>query len=127
MAYNSEMSDTIEASIKAHMSPIMAKLESIQRTVDLIKEDMDHDRKDFAEIKISQSTVERLTREIVDMYANIGRRVSRKAEEAVHEAIESGAQAVANLVEPAMAKAAKKIKNGEPLDNNRKHWWQFWK
>lgn len=122
-----EIEDAIERCVEAKMSPVMSELKSIQRTVDLIKEDMDHDREDFALMKTSDATIERLARELVDMYSNIARRVAQKSDQKVQEAIVAGAEAVAGLVEPVMQKAADKIKKNEPLLKNKKRWFQFWR
>ena len=121
-----DIADIIEKTIKAQMAPMMAKVDSIERVQSMIKDDMDNDRKDFAEMKTSQVTVERLAREVLDMYDNIKRAMAKKVSEAIEKAIDEGAEAVANLVEPAMEKGIKKFKIGQPL-RKKKYWFQFWK
>lgn len=117
-----KLAGIIEKTIAAQMAPVLSRLESIQRTADLLKEDLDNDRKDFALMRTSQTTVERLSREIVDMYANIVRKVGQKATEKTEQAIDKASEAVAGLVEPAMDRAAKKIKNG--ISIKKKPWWK---
>ena len=117
-----KLAEIIEKTIAAQMAPVISRLESIQRSVDLLKEDLDNDRKDFALMRTSQETVERLCKEVVDMYANIVRKVGQKADEKTEEAIDKASAAVAGLVEPAMDRAATKIKKGIPI--TKKSWWK---
>jgi phage host-nuclease inhibitor protein Gam len=117
-----KLAEIIEKTIAAQMAPVISRLESIQRSVDLLKEDLDNDRKDFALMRTSQETVERLCKEVVDMYANIVRKVGQKADEKTEEAIDKASAAVAGLVEPAMDRAATKIKKGIPI--KKKSWWK---
>lgn len=120
-----EISEIIEASIKANISLLVTKLDNIQGTLNMFYKDLDEDRKGIAEMRTSQATVERLAKEIIDMYSNIVRRVGQKAEEKTEEAINRSSEAVAGLVEPALRKAAKNISNGKPM-KIKKQWWKFW-
>ena len=124
-----ELSQLIETAIKAGMAPVASSLQSIQRTADLIKEDLDHDRQGIAIISTGTATIERLAKELLDMYSNIVRKVGQKAEEKTEQAIEKSTQAVVDMVEPVMAKAADKMqknKPAKPVKKVKKHWWSLW-
>ena len=121
-----ELSQLIETSVKAGMAPVTSGIASIQRTVDLLKDDLDHDRQGIATIATGMATVERITKELLDMYSNIVRKVGQKVDEKSQETIEKSAEAVACLVEPAMVKAADKMQKNLPMKKVKKHWWKLW-
>jgi len=125
MTKNQELriAEIIEKTINAQMSPILVKLDNLQGTFDRLYKDLDEDRKGIAEIRTSQATIERLVKELLDMYSNIVRRVGQKAEEKTDQAIDKSAEAVASLVEPVMQKAADKMRSGMPL--KKKPWWKI--
>ena len=103
-------------------------MDSIQNSLDLGFGQLDEDRKDFAEVKTSQATVERLLKELLDIYTNQSKRLEKKIDDKATNAIESAAQAVADSVEPVMAGIAKKMKRNQPLsDTTNKKWYHFWR
>jgi hypothetical protein len=117
--------EEVEAAYKNRHKLILEKVDSIQHSVDIGFSNIDEDRKDFAEVKTSQATVERLMKEVLDIVSHQTQRITKTVEDGQKEAIESSAQAVADKVEPVMEQVIKKVKNGIPL---KKHpWWKFWK
>ena len=117
--------EDIENAIDQKLQPILEKIDNLQGTLDRLYTDLDEDRKGIAQIRTKQASTEQLIKELLDMYSNIVRKVGQKATEKTEEAIDKGAEAVANLVEPAMQKAVKKMNMGEPL-RKKKSWWKFW-
>jgi len=120
--------EEIESSVKDRFKPILTKLDGIQSVIDLISNNMDSDRKDFAEIQTNQAQMLQLSKEILDISANQTKRIADKVSEKAQEAVDASAQAVANNVEPVMANAINKMKKGIPL--NKSSWWNklfFWK
>lgn len=120
--------EEVEAGIKDRFRPLLEKLDSIQNSLDLGFGQLDEDRKDFAEVKTSQATVERLLKELLDIYTNQSKRLEKKIDDKATNTIESAAQAVADSVEPVMASIAKKLRNNKPLsDTPSKKWYHFWR
>jgi len=117
--------EEIDIAVRDRFTPVLSKLDAIQKVCDLIKTDMDNDRKDFAEIKTSQSTVERISRELLDMFVSNNNKLVKKIDQKVEETMLSSAQAVADSVQPIMATMVQKVKNGVPLEN-KKPWWRLW-
>lgn len=129
-----ELKSLIKATIHTEVSSIVEeKFKTIIRKLDDVDEDINsgfvevaEDRKDFAIMKTSQATMERLSRELLDIVDNQTRRLAKTVEHKADQAIETSAQAVADSVEPAVEKMAKKLIKGLPFGNNKK-WWQFWR
>lgn len=119
---HTEVSSIVEDKFKT----IIRKLDDTNEDVNSGFKDMAEDRKDFAIMKTSQTTVERLMREVIDIISNQTTRLAKTVEHKADQAIESSAQAVADSVEPAVEKMAKRLIRGLPFTNN-KRWWQFWK
>lgn len=118
--------EEVEAAVKDRFRPLLEKLDSIQNSLDLGFGQMDEDRKDFAEVKTSQATVERLAKEMLDIFTSRNKNMEKRLDEKAQNTIESAAQAVADSVEPVMAKVVNKVKNGIPLDKPKK-WYNFWR
>lgn len=119
---HTEVSSIVEEKFKT----IIRKLDDTNEDVNAGFNDVAEDRKDFAVMKTSQATVERLMREFLDMMDNQTKRLAKTVEHKADQAIETSAQAVADTVEPAVEKMAKKLIKGLPFGENKK-WWQFWK
>lgn len=77
----------------------------------------------MAIIKTSQATVERLTKELLDIIETQTQRLANSVEHSSKQAIENSTQAIVDKVEPAVERLAKKITNGVPLGKSRK--WYF--
>lgn len=120
--------EEIDAGFKDRFRPMLTKMDGIQSVVDTMSNNFDDDRKDQAIIKTSQATVERLSREVLDIVSNQTKRISDNVVEQAQVATENAAQAVANAVEPAIDRMVRKVKNGVPL--NQKSIWDkiaFWR
>ena len=113
--------EEIEIAVKDRFKPILTKLDGIQSVVDLMSTDTSDDRKDFAEMKTNQAQMLQLCKEILDISASQCNRIADKVSERAQEVVNASAQAVANNVEPVMAKAMSKMKKGIPL--NKINWW----
>lgn len=110
--------DEIEAAIKDRFKPLLEKLDNLTHTADGFYSQLDEDRKDIAFVKTSQSTVERLCRELIDIVATNSKRQEKSLEEKVTSAVETIGDRVAERVEPAMAQTMKKVKNNIPLSEH---------
>ena len=119
---HTEVSSIVEEKFKT----IIRKLDDTNEDVKSGFNDVAEDRKDFAIMKTSQSTVERLMRELLDIVDNQTSRLAKTVEHKADQAIETSAQAVADSVEPAVERMAKKMIKGLPFVENKK-WYQFWK
>jgi thymidylate synthase len=124
------VSETIQSACEDRLKLVLQKLDSIAGVLDINFANMDQDRKDFAEIKTHQATIHQLVKEMLDIISNQTNRLTKTVENKADQAIGDSAQAVADSVEPVMARVAKKMLKGVPLSSKRtkKHpWWQFWK
>lgn len=117
--------EAVSTAVKDRFKIILTKLDNIQGTMDTAFKQLDDDRKDFAEVRTNQSTIDQRTKEILDVVTHITPRIGQKVEEKAAETIDAAAQKVAEQVEPAMNHVLRKVKKGLPLDGSR--WWQFWK
>lgn len=122
--------DTIHAEVssivESKFAKLLEKMDDTNEDVNSGFKDMAEDRKDFAFMKTSQGTVEKLMRELLDIIDTQTRRITKTVEHKADQAIENSAQAVAESVEPMVKKLSKSILNGT-LFSDDKRWWQFWK
>ena len=125
------LKDTVREEVKAEIQNrfkiVLEKLDNISEDVNSGFSNIDEDRKDFAEVKTSQATVERLMRELLDIISQQTSRLTKTVEHSSQQAIENSAQAVADKVEPTIARVANKIIKGVELNSGKKKFWQFWR
>ena len=119
--------EEVKAEIQNRFKIVLEKLDNVSEDVNNGFNNVDEDRKDFAEVKTSQATVERLMRELLDIISNQTSRLTKTVEHKADQAIEASAQAVADKVEPTIARVANKIIKGVELNVRKKKFWQFWK
>src|SRR5690606_100593 len=88
--------EEVEAAVRNRFKIGLEKLDYISEDVNNGFKNIDEDRKDFAEIKTSQATVERLMREVLDIISNQTQRLTKTVENSAERSIEASAQAVAD-------------------------------
>ena len=119
------IAEEVESACKNKFKVVFQKLESIAKILDINFANMDEDRKNSAEIITNQASIQRLTKEVLNIMSNQTNRLTKTVENKADQAIEESATAVAESVEPAIARIAKKISKGVKL--NKRPWWQFWR
>lgn len=115
----------LSATFKGEFEIVNMKLDSIQKVVDISLANADEDRKDLAQMKISEATLSQGIKEVVDMISTMSKRISAKVVDQTNGAIESAAEKVAEQVEPTMQRAMNKIQKGIPL-NQKPPFWKLW-
>lgn len=94
--------DSIETAVKDRFDVLLRKVDSVQGSLDDLSSDTGEDRKDFAQMKISQSTIVQQGKEILDIVSRFKKDLLRDVSTSFDKKVDGIAEAVTENVQPAV-------------------------